>query len=71
MTEPPQWRDLIFLRQLVDKSGRRAFPDWTGTEATVEEQVVLLPELTAANSYHRRCAIKLLADSNPKCNKAA
>jgi hypothetical protein len=60
MTEPPQWRDLIFLRQFVQEIGRRAFPDWTGTEATVEEQVVLLPELAAAKPYHRRDATELL-----------
>jgi hypothetical protein len=59
MTEPPQWRDLIFLRRFVDEIGRCAFPDWTGTEAT-QQEVVLLPELAAANSYDRRYATELL-----------
>jgi hypothetical protein len=64
MTEPPPWPDdtfdLIFLPRFVEEIGRRAFADWTGTEATVEQQVVLLPELARATPYQRRHATELL-----------
>jgi hypothetical protein len=65
MTEPPPWPDdafdLIFLARFVEEIGRRAFADWTGTEATVEQQVVLLPELARANSDQRRYGFDLLS----------
>jgi hypothetical protein len=64
MTEPPPWpddtSDLIFLPRFVEEIGFRALPDWTGTEATVEQQVVLLPELAWANSDQRRYGFDLL-----------
>jgi hypothetical protein len=69
MTEPRPWpddtSDLIFLQRFVEEIGRRAFPDWTGTEATVEQQVVLLPELAWANSHQRRHATLLLFKHRP------
>jgi hypothetical protein len=64
MSEPPPWPDdtfdFIFLPRFVEEIGFRAFPDWTGTEATVEQQVVLLPELAWATPYQRRHATELL-----------
>jgi hypothetical protein len=64
MTEPPplpdDTSDLIFLPRFVEEIGFRALPDWTGTEATVEQKVVLLPELAWANSDQRRYGFDLL-----------
>jgi hypothetical protein len=64
MTEPPRWPDdtfdLILLWRFVEDIGRRAFADSTGTEATVEQQVVLLPELAWADAYEQRYATELL-----------
>jgi hypothetical protein len=69
MTEPPRWPDdtldLIFLPRFVEKIGFRAFADWTGTEATMEQQVVLLPQMAAANCYHRKYAARLLLKYRP------
>jgi hypothetical protein len=64
MTEPPPWPDdtfdLIFLPRFVEEIGRRAFADWTGSEARVEQQVVFLPELAWAGPRDKRYATKLL-----------
>jgi hypothetical protein len=69
MTEPPpspdDTFDLIFLPRFEKEIARRVFPDWTGTEAMVEQQVRLLPELAAANSYDRRYATDLLFKHRP------
>jgi hypothetical protein len=68
-TEPTWWPDdsygLIFLPRFVEKIGFHVFADWTGTEAPTELQVVLLPELAAANMYHRIYADKLLHKHRP------
>jgi hypothetical protein len=55
---------LILLTRFVEKIGVRVFPDWTGTEATVEE-VDLLPELAAATNGDRICAALLLNRHHP------
>src|SRR5215510_2686349 len=68
-TEPTWWPadsyDLIFLPRFVEKIGLRVFPDWTGAEATTERKVILLPELAAANMYHRIYADNLLRKHRP------
>jgi hypothetical protein len=68
-TEPTWWPDdsygLIFLPRFVEKIGFRVFADWTGAEASTEQQVVLLPELAAANPYHRIYADDLLRKHRP------
>src|SRR5262245_46703007 len=68
-TEPTWWPadsyGLIFLPRFVEKIGLRAFPDWTGAEATMEQQLVRLPELAAANMYPRIYADNLLRKHRP------
>src|SRR5262249_40843048 len=68
-TEPTWWPadsyGLIFLPRFVEKIGLRAFPDWTGAEATMEQQLVRLPELAAANINHQIYADNLLLKHRP------
>jgi hypothetical protein len=72
MTESPWWPDdifdLIFLPRFVEKIGSRAFADWTGTEAVVEQQLALLP-IPGSDSYCRMSAADLLFAEH-LCNEA-
>jgi hypothetical protein len=72
MTESPWWPDdifdLIFLPRFVEKIGSRAFADWTGTEAMVEQQLALLP-IPGSDSCRRMSAADLLFAEH-LCNEA-